>query len=369
MRAFKVYFHEFKIRIEQTFVSLQQCSTQHTSFIMLRILIFCLSLFSFLGVFAQKNSINLTSSETVTNPIVSKGADPWVVREGEMFHYCYVRKDTVFLKSVKRISELKDAKERVLWIPEKGTAYSKEVWAPELHFLEGKWYIYVAADDGKNENHRMHIIASEGASISSAFKYFGILTDKSDKWAIDGSPFKYNDKLYYIWSGWEGNKNVAQNIYIAEMSSPTSIKSERILLSKPEKDWEKRGSNKDLPTINEGPEILEKNGKLFLIYSAAGSWSDHYCLGMLTLTGKDPLKAKNWKKSPEPVFESNEFVTSPGHASFIKIKKKDYIVYHSARHKGAGWDRQVNIQPFEWKKGSPFFGKPIPFSESIGIDY
>ena len=307
--------------------------------------------------------------ETVTNLILSHGADPWIIREGKTFHYCYVRKDTIFLKSVNRISELKNAVERILWIPLKTTNYSKEVWAPELHHFDNRWYIYVAADDGKNDNHRMHVIASENESINSNFIYLGKLTDKSDKWAIDGSPFIFNGKMYYVWSGWDGDVNVQQNIYIAEMDSPTKIKSERILLSKPEYEWEKRGSGKGLPTINEGPEILEKDGNLFLIYSAAGSWSDHYCLGMLELQGKNPIDAGKWKKASQPVFESNEYVTSPGHCSFIKIKNQNYIIYHSARHKGAGWDRQVNIQPFSWKNGKPDFGSPVKYGVGIEISY
>lgn len=316
----------------------------------------------FLNTYAQK-------TELISNPIVTKGADPWVITDGGSFHYCYVRKDTVFLKSVKRISELAHAKERNIWVPEKGTAYSKEVWAPELHFLDGRWYVYVAADDGKNENHRMYVLATKGANINEEFSFLGKITDKSDKWAIDGSPFKFKGKLYFVWSGWEGEQNVQQNIYIAEMDSPTSIKSERVKISQPDFEWEKRGSSKDLPTINEGPEILEHNGKLFLIYSAAGSWSDHYCLGMLELTGNNPLTAAAWTKTPKPVFQSNESVTSPGHASFIKIGKQDYIVYHSARRKGAGWDRQVNIQPFGWKNGKPDFGSALPYGQEIEIKF
>lgn len=321
-----------------------------------------LLLCSFLNTNAQK-------TETITNPILQRGADPWVVADGDTFHYCYVRKDTVFLKSVKRISELPHTKERSIWIPEKGTAYSKEVWAPELHFLDGRWYVYVAADDGKNENHRMYVLATSGANINEEFSFVGKISDKSDKWAIDGSPFKYKGKLYFIWSGWEGEKNVEQNIYIAKMDSPTSIMSERILISRPDYDWEKRGSSKDLPTINEGPEILEKNGKLFLIYSAAGSWSDYYCLGMLEFTGENPMLVSSWTKNPKPVFESNEIVTSPGHASFIKINKLDYIVYHSARQKGAAWDRQINIQSFGWKNGKPEFGTPLRYGTNIELKY
>ena len=324
---------------------------------------------SFQICFSQTKTTKNVIRETVHNPIVEKGADPWVTKDGEKFHYCYVRKDTVFLKTVKLISELAMAKERIIWVPQKGTAYSKEVWAPELHFIDNRWYVYVAADDGKNENHRMYVLATANPNIESEFSFIGKITDKSDKWAIDGSPFKYKGKLYFVWSGWEGDQNVQQNLYIAEMDSPSKIKSERVKISQPDHEWEKRGSSKDLPTINEGPEILERGGKFFLIYSAAGSWSDHYCLGMLELTGKNPLEPNAWTKTSKPVFESNESVTSPGHASFIKIKNQDYIVYHSARRKGAGWDRQVNIQPFNWKNGKPDFGSPLPFGKGVEIEY
>jgi GH43 family beta-xylosidase len=61
--------------------------------------------------------INAQKTEFLTNPILQNGADPWMVTDGETFHYCYVRKDTIFLKSVKRISELVNANERIIWIP------------------------------------------------------------------------------------------------------------------------------------------------------------------------------------------------------------------------------------------------------------
>jgi GH43 family beta-xylosidase len=319
---------------------------------------------TWIGVNAQKSN-----TELVSNPIVAKGADPWILKDGNNFHYCYVRKDSIFLKTVQKISALKSTKERLLWAPPKDTNYSKEVWAPEIHYFENRWYVYFAADDGKNENHRMHILTSENSDIASNFKYSGQISSKDNKWAIDGSPFFYNGKLYFVWSGWEGDINIKQNLYIAEMESPTRIKSERILISTPEFDWEKMGSDKHLPTINEGPQIIQKNENLFLVYSAGGSWSNYYCLGMLTLKGPNPLNASAWQKSPRPVFEGTDEVISPGHCSFITIKNKEYIVYHTARHKNAGWDRQVNIQEWKWEGKKPKLGKPIPYGQQFSIAY
>lgn len=293
------------------------------------------------------------------NPLLADGQDPWVVQEGDLYHYCYSKDGKVMLRSTTDITKLKDANEKVLWQPEEGKPYSKELWAPELHFLNGHWYVYVAADDGKNENHRMYVLKSETESVNSLFELKGKITDSSDKWAIDGTVFPYKGNLYFIWSGWEGDVNEAQHLYIASMDSPTSILSERVLISSPEYDWEIRGSENGLPTINEGPQILHKDDRVFLTYSASGSWTDFYCLGALELTGDDPLKKESWTKIQQPVFEGNLYTTSPGHASFIKVNDKDCIVYHAAKTKGAGWDRYVKLQPFTWQNGVPVFGEPI----------
>ena len=47
-----------------------------------------------------------------------------------------------------------------VWVPDPESIYSKMLWAPELHLIDGKWYIYVAACDGDNANHRMIVLES-----------------------------------------------------------------------------------------------------------------------------------------------------------------------------------------------------------------
>lgn len=308
--------------------------------------------------------------ELVQNPLFEFGADPWIIQHQDTFYYCYSLQDRIGVKRAVTIDQLKLAEERIIWMAPTNTMYSKEIWAPELHFIDGKWYVYFAADDGDNVNHRMHMISSESSLITSQFKYLGKITDESDKWAIDGTILRHQDKQYFLWSGWEGDVNEQQNLYIALMDGPTRIQSERTLISLPEYDWEKMGSGNGLPTINEGPQILENNGKIFVIYSASGSWSDHYCLGALELVGEDPLLAESWKKYPEPVFFGNDCVISPGHASFIRIKEQDFIVFHHIRFAGGGWqNRQVKIQPFYWEEGRPSFGVPGLDGSLIRIAY
>jgi GH43 family beta-xylosidase len=319
---------------------------------------------------SQPKQTDASFEEIVTNPIVDAGADPWIIRQDSTFHYCYAKGGGIYVKSVQKFSDLNTAKEHMIWQAPDSGMYSKEVWAPELHRLDGKWYIYFAADDGDNANHRMYVLSSEAKLPQSPFVFEGKISDDTDKWAIDGTVFTHLNKIYFVWSGWEGEVNEAQHLYIAEMSNPTTIGSGRVKISSPEFEWEKRGSNIDLPTINEGPEVLKHGDKLFIVYSASGSWSDDYCLGMLTLTGEDPMKPESWVKGDKPIFSGTDQVISPGHASFVESGGQDYIVYHAMPVKGGGWDsRQVRIQPFSWKDGQPDFGSPVSIDADVLVKY
>jgi GH43 family beta-xylosidase len=79
---------------------------------------------------------------------------------------------------------------------------------------------------------------------------------------------------------------------------------------------------------------------------------------------------ESWVKKPAPVFKGTEYVYGPGHASFTKSPdgKEDWIVYHAAKKKGSGWDRNVRTQKFSWNDdGSPDFGSPIAGGVKIPV--
>jgi len=299
---------------------------------------------------------------TITNPIAPNGADPWLVKKHGIYHYCYSRDGSIWINTGKTPQGAAQFDGRKIWTPPPGKPWTKELWAPEFHFLQGKWYVYVAADDGDNANHRMYVLESKTDSPTGNYVFRGKISDASDKWAIDGTVLEQAGKLYFIWSGWEGDENVQQNIYIARMKDPKTIDGPRVLISEPEHGWERIGK----PLINEGPQVLQNNGQTFIIYSASGSWTDHYCLGQLKLTGNNPLDPESWVKTRTPVFGSTGTVFSPGHASFTKSPDgtEDWIIYHTAKNRGAGWDRDVNLKKFIWDTdGNPCFGYP----ESKGI--
>lgn len=292
------------------------------------------------------------------NPVSPHAADPWVIRDAEgCYYYCYSGGNGVCVSKISSpVSLSREGGTKVYTAPE-GTAYSREYWAPELHNIGGRWYIYVAADDGDNYHHRMYVLRCTGDKPTDPFELAGKIVDCTDKWAIDGTVLQYGGEMYFIWSGWEGDENVAQNIYIAHMSDPYTIDSERVMLSEPEYDWELVGG---MPKINEGPVALIRGDTVHIIYSASGSWCDGYCLGRLTLRGGDPMDPAAWEKSDKAAFSANEYCYGPGHCSFVNDDEGGtWVIYHGNAVSGTGWrGRNGRIQKISWDGDVPVFGEP-----------
>ncbi len=301
-------------------------------------------------------------ANTFTNPIAEQGQDPWVTLHQRSFYYCYAKSNSIRIKRSARLHLITEGEPTVVWTTPKLGPFSQNIWAPEMHRIDGRWYIYFAADDGDNRHHRMYVLRSEGDDPPGPYELVGPVNDETDLWAIDGTCYQSSDgNLYFIWSGWPGDNNGQQNLYIAPMSDPLTIAGPRVLISEPTLPWERTG---DL-AINEGPQVLRHGGKVHVIFSAAGGWTDDYCLGRLTLTGDDPLAPGAWTKHPQPVFAKSDQVFGPGHASFIHLGNADgpanWIIYHAAKSKGSGWARDIRLQPFKWDiLNNPDFGQPIP---------
>ncbi len=340
---------------------------------------------SFSNVFSQNtvtisgNNATTAASETFTNPLLPSGADPWSIYRNGFYYYMHTTGRNLTIWKTRNIADLRTAQKKVVWTPPAAQEgpYSKDIWAPELHHLRGKWYIYFAADAGTNQTHRLWVLENSSTDpLQGRWEMKGKLADASDKWAIDGSVFEHQGTLYAIWSGWEGDVNGIQSIYIARMKNPWTINSRRVRISTPEYPWEKVGdiNNVKQPSepphvdVNEGPQILKRGGKLFLVYSASGCWTEYYSLGMLSASAKSNLLNPNsWRKQTLPVFQSSPEASAygAGHNSFFKSPDgaEDWILYHanSQPGQGCGASRSPRAQKFTWKAdGTPDFGKPAP---------
>ena len=309
-----------------------------------------------------------------SNPILASAPDPWVWQKDGYYYFTHTTAVNLKLYRTKTMSDLSQAESMVVWTPPPTGMNAKEIWAPEIHFINGKWYFYYAADDGNNHNHRMWVLENASANpLEGAWTDKGQLLLPDDKWAIDASVFEHNGQLYCIWSGWEGEENVSQNIYIVKMQNPWTPEGERVMISTPEYDWEKKGSTSDLPTVNEGPQFLQKEDKLFIVYSASGCWTDDYVLGLLTARADaDLMDPQAWKKSETPVFEKNPEgqAFGPGHNGFFKSPDgtEDWIIYHANPEsgQGCGGKRSARIQKFTWKAdGTPDFGTPVSLKDHL----
>lgn len=318
-------------------------------------------------------TVNGQVIQTFTNPLLPAGADPWCIYHDGFYYYTHTTGRNITVWKTKSIATLKNAEKKTVFVPPASGPYSKQIWAPEIHFLQNKWYIYFAADSGNNQDHRIWVLENDSADpFAGEFKMKGKLTTPADKWSIDGSVFEHRGQLYFIWSGWEGDVNGQQNIYLAKMQDPWTISGGRVLISSPTLEWEKHGDLHDARNpphvnVNEGPEVLAHGDKLFLIYSASGCWTDFYALGMLTASALGNLMdSASWKKSATPVFQQSvsNGVYAPGHNSFFVSPngKENWILYHanSQPAQGCGGYRSPRAQPFTWNAdGTPNFGEPV----------
>ncbi len=322
-------------------------------------------------------------ARTFTNPLLESGADPWVAFRDGFYYFISTGGGGLAISKTRGIPDLRTAERKVVWRPPASGPYSRQIWAPELHFINGKWYIYFAADAGTNPTHRLWVVENSSADpLQGEWVMKGKVSDPTDKWAIDGTVFEHRGRLYMAWSGWGGDVNGTQSIYIARMKNPWTVAGKRVMISTPEYPWEKVGDLKpgkdaaaDPPhvDVNEGPAVLKRGDKIFITYSASGCWTDFYGLGLLTASSSsDLMRPSSWKKSPEPVFSTSSEARAfgPGHNSFFQSPdgKQDWILYHAnpGPGQGCGGSRSPRAQPFTWgPDGNPVLGSPVPLGKPI----
>lgn len=331
-------------------------------------------LYLFLVLFVCVLSTASTSiCQTFRNPLLPTGADPWVTSYNGYYYYMDTTGRNLTIWKTRDITELAHAEKKVVWNPPPDTPYSRDLWGPELHRVDGKWYIYFAADDGKNRDHRIYAVENVSDDpLEGEWTFKGRVNDATDRWAIDPTVFENKGRLYMVWSGWEGYQNGQQNLYIAEMSNPWTIISPRVMISAPKYGWEKINYRPDNPSsspvyVNEGPEILTHEAKIYLVYSASGCWTDDYELGVIEASADaDMLNPASWKKFDHPFFKENRKakVFGPGHNAFFVSPdgKENWILYHANPRSGdgCGGKRSPRIQKFTWNAdGTPDFGTPV----------
>ncbi|MDC0609191.1 family 43 glycosylhydrolase [Vibrio sp.] len=307
------------------------------------------------------------------NPIIEQRADPFVYLHSDGYYYFTAsvpEYDRLELRRASSLAGLNTTTEIVtVWNkPDKGPC-SDLIWAPEIHYINGVWTIYFAAAPNREikDNafqHRMYAIVTRDANPLTAVWSDPVQVDSGlASFCLDATCFEHKSEWYYLWAQKDAVIPGNSCLYIAKLSSPISLQTHPVLLSKPELEWEVQGF-----LVNEGPAVLKRNGKIYVTYSASAT-DERYCMGLLTIDDNaDLLNAENWIKNPLPIYTTVEekHIFGPGHNSFTTSPDgtQDYMIYHARNYKGIEgdplWDpnRHTRVHKIEWdENGNPLWGQ------------
>jgi GH43 family beta-xylosidase len=304
------------------------------------------------------------------NPLVRQRADPQVTLHEDGYYYFTAtvpEYDRIELRRARSLDALGRAEAKVVWRKHASGPMGAHIWAPELHRIGGKWYLYFAAGRADSVwDIRLYVLENAAADpLDGEWIERGQLRTGWESFALDATTFAHRGQRYLVWTQRAPDGSKGTNIYIAKMASPLALAGPATLLSRPEYAWEKWKYE-----VNEGPAVLVRNGRVFLTYSASAT-DAHYCMGMLTAgADADLLDPRSWAKSPEPVFQSSprNGQWGPGHNSFTTTPdgRTDILVYHARTYRDIAGDplhdpnRHTRAQPIRWRAdGSPDFGEPV----------
>lgn len=272
---------------------------------------------------------------------IAQRADPFVYRyeDGNYYFTASVPSyDKIILRCSDKLSTLRTTKEKVIWHCHESGPMSAHIWAPEIHFLFGKWYLYFAA--GAKEDKwkiRPYVLECTGENpMEDDWIELGQMkAAQGDEFSfrafsLDGTILSHKGSYYYIWAEKVGVGKMISNLYIARMETANQLATVQVLLTTPDYEWERVGF-----WVAEGPAVLQKNGKIFVTYSASAT-DANYCIGMLSTTeDADLLDPNAWKKERYPVLATDprKGFFGPGHNSFTKSKDgRDIMVFHARQY-------------------------------------
>ena len=302
---------------------------------------------------------------------IAQRADPYVVKDASGSYYFTASVpayDSIVLRKSDTLEGLAQAEETEIWHKHESGPMSKHVWAPEMHFLFGKWYVYFAAGEKDDIwKIRPYVLECQGPDpMKDAWVELGKMQRADEDefsfeaFSLDATIFENKGSYYYIWAEKTGVGRQISNLYIAQMESANKLKTVQVLLTTPDYDWERHGF-----WVNEGPAVLKRNGKIFVTYSASDT-GVNYCIGMMSVSeDAELLDPRAWKKERYPVLKTDaeKGIYGPGHNSFtVDGEGNDIMVFHPRTETEIVGDplynpnRHAMLMKFGWDAdGNPVF--------------
>lgn len=305
------------------------------------------------------------------SPLIEQRADPFITpRTRGMYYFTgsVPEYDRLVVRGAPTIAGLATAQETVIWRRPSSGRMGGHIWAPELHRIDGRWYIYFAAGDSDDVFRiRMYVLESplDDPRDPAGWTLRGQIVTEWDSFSLDATTFAHRGKRYLVWAQSEPEIAVNSSLYIARMDTPWSIATKPVRLTTPTRDWEIQGFR-----VNEGAAVIVRNGRVFMTFSASAT-DARYCMGLLTANANaDLLDRASWTKTPDPIFVTNERTEQygPGHNSFTVAEDgvTDVLVYHARDYRDITGDplydpnRHTRVQKLYWHRdGTPMFGVPV----------
>ncbi|WP_171144199.1 family 43 glycosylhydrolase [Streptomyces sp. S3(2020)] len=323
-----------------------------------------------LGTAPAQAAVPDSPAVTYTNPIAEKRADPHIFKHTDGYYYFTAtvpEYDRIVLRRATTIQGLSTASEVTIWTKHTSGVMGAHIWAPEIHFIDGKWYVYFAAGSTSDVwAIRMYVLEGTGANpLTATWAEKGQIKTTWESFSLDATTFVVNGVRYLAWAQRNPSEDNNTSLFIAKLSNPWTISGTPAELSQPTLSWETIGYK-----VNEGPALIQHGDKVFMTYSASAT-DANYCLGMLTASATaDLTNPASWTKSSTPVFQSSAATSQygPGHNSFTVSEdgKSDILVYHDRSYKDISGDplndpnRRTRVQKVYWKAdGTPDFGIPV----------
>lgn len=300
-------------------------------------------------------------------PFISQRADPYVCKvNGEYYFTASVPEyDRIVLRKSRTLDGLAKVLEIVVWKKHEKGIMSKHIWAPELHFLQEKWYIYYAGGEADDPwAIRPYVLECAGGDpLKDPWIERGMVIPADEfsfhDFSLDMTIFENKGKLYCVWAEKVNVGKKISNLYLAEMKTPLELASQQVLLTTPDYPWERVGF-----WVNEGPSVLKHEHMLYLTYSASETGID-YCVGMLSIDMDGQLlDPRQWKKERQPVLKTDfkKGILGPGHNSFVQDENgQDIMFYHARQYDEIIGDplydpnRHTFRMKIEWNDRVPLF--------------
>ncbi|MEW2403916.1 glycoside hydrolase family 43 protein [Streptomyces sp. NPDC046862] len=311
------------------------------------------------------------------NPLVRNRADPHIHRHTDRRYYFTATSpeyDRIILRRSRTLRGLATADEAVIWRKHATGVMGAHIWAPEIHHIDGKWYIYFASAPAEDIwAIRIWVLEnSHPDPFKGTWVERGQLKTAWETFSLDATTFTHRGTRYLAWAQHEPGMDNNTAVWLSKMAGPLTLTGPQVRLTTPELAWETIGFK-----VNEGPSVIKRDGRLFMSYSASAT-DFNYCMGLLTVDADaDLMNPANWSKSPTPVFTSNDTTKQygPGHNCFTVAEdgRTDVLVYHARQYKEIVGDplndpnRHTRIQRLGWKAdGTPDFGIPIADTPTHG---